>query len=68
VTWLVVPHTVGGLAGLPEVPPLHLAVPWPVLGGLATAIGLLLVAVVGVSVAAMHRVDVAAVLRAGEDT
>jgi hypothetical protein len=68
VTWLVVPHAVGGLAGLPEVPPLYLAVPWPVLGGLAATIGLLLVAVVGVSVAAMLRVDVAAVLRAGEDT
>jgi ABC-type antimicrobial peptide transport system permease subunit len=68
VTWLVVPPAVGGLAGLPEVPPLYLAVPWPVLGGLAATIGLLLVAVVGVSVAAMLRVDVAAVLRAGEDT
>ncbi|HEU0212586.1 MAG TPA: ABC transporter permease [Jiangellaceae bacterium] len=68
VTWLVVPHTVGGLAGLPEVPPLYLTVPWPVLGGLAAAIGLLLVTVVGVSATGMRRVDVAAVLRAGEDT
>ncbi|MGH8824948.1 MAG: hypothetical protein ACRDVN_10775, partial [Jiangellaceae bacterium] len=68
VTWLVVPHTVGGLAGLPEIPPLSVTVPWQVLGGLAAAIGLLLVAVVGVSAAGMRRVDVAAVLRAGEDT
>jgi hypothetical protein len=68
VTWLVVPHTVGGLAGLPEVPPLYLTVPWPVLGGFAAAVAVLLVAVVGVSAAGMRRVDVAAVLRAGEDT
>ncbi|MGH9248648.1 MAG: FtsX-like permease family protein [Acidimicrobiales bacterium] len=68
VTWLVVPHTVGGLAGLPEIPPLYLTVPWPVLGGLAAAIGVLLAAVVAVSAAGMRRVDVAAVLRAGEDT
>ena len=68
VAWLVVPRTVGGLADLPEVPPLRLVVPWPVLGSLLAAIAVLLVCVVVISTATMRRVDVAAVLRGGEDT
>jgi len=43
-------------------------VPWPVIGGFVAAVAVLLVAVVGVSAAGLRRVDVAAVLRAGEDT
>lgn len=68
VAWLAVPHTVGGLAGLPDVPPLHLVFPWTVVGAMAAGVGALFVAVVLVASAGMRRVDVVQVLRAGEDT
>ncbi len=68
VAGLVVPRTVGGLVGLPDVPPLQLSVPWAVLGTFVGSIGLLLACVVFVSVITTRRIDVAAVLRAGEDT
>jgi hypothetical protein len=68
VAWLVVPRTIGGLAGLPEVPPLHVAVPGAVLGALVAAIAILVACGVLVSAVTVRRIDVASVLRAGEDT
>ncbi|PSK96633.1 FtsX-like permease family protein [Haloactinopolyspora alba] len=68
VAWLVVPHAVGGLAGLARsstVPPLHLDVPWPIVGALAAAVVALTVALIAVQTALTRRLDVAAVLREG---
>jgi hypothetical protein len=67
VAWLAVPHTVGGLAGLPEIPPLHLILPWTVIGALGLGVAVLFVLVVLVASAGMRRVDVVQVLRAGEN-
>ncbi len=68
VSRLVVPHTVTGLAGLPEVPPLHLDYPTGLLTTLGIAVVTLLVALVALHVRLTRRIDVAGVLRAGEDT
>lgn len=68
VAWLVVPHTVGGLAGLPEVPPLVLEVPWDVVAALAAAIIVLTAALIVIQTRMTRAIDVPGVLRAGEDT
>lgn len=68
VAWLVVPHTVGGLTGLPEVPPLRLDVPWELIAVLGAGIVVLALVLVAVQGRLTRRIDVAAVLRAGEDT
>lgn len=67
VSWLTVPHTVGGLAGLPSVPPLELSLPWPLIGALGLALAVVLVIVVIVATTGLRRVDIVRVLRAVED-
>lgn len=68
VSWLVVPHTVGGLAGLSDVPPLRLQVPWEIITGLGVAIVVLAAILISVQTTLTRHIDVPAVLRAGEDT
>ncbi|TDD98277.1 ABC transporter permease [Jiangella asiatica] len=65
VAWLVVPHAVAGLTGLPEVPPLRLSVPWPVVALLGCAIVVLAAVLVAVQIALTRHIDAAAVLREG---
>lgn len=65
VAWLVVPHAVGGLAGLPEVPPLRLSVPWGTIAVLTGAVVALAAILIAVQAILTRRLDVAAVLREG---
>lgn len=65
VAWLVVPHAVAGLTGLPEVPPLRLSIPWPTIALLGCAIAVLAAVLVAVQIALTRHIDVAAVLREG---
>ncbi len=65
VSWLTVPHAVGGLAGLPETPPLRIDVPWLQLAVLTGAVIVLTVVLVAIQTALTRRLDVAGVLREG---
>jgi hypothetical protein len=67
VSWLTVPHTIGRLAGLPEVPPLELTVPWQVLAALGVGAAVLLCLIVVVAAASLRTVSITSVLRAGEE-
>lgn len=67
VSWLTVPHTIGRLAGLPEVPPLELAVPWQIMAALGLGATALLGLIVVVAAASLRTVSITSVLRAGED-
>lgn len=68
VSWFTVPHTIGRLAGLPEVPPLVLVVPWQTVAALAVGAVLLLGVIVVVAAASLRTVSITSVLRAGEET
>jgi hypothetical protein len=67
VSWLTVSHTVGRLAGLAEMPPLALEVPWPFLAVAGAAAVTLLGLIVVTASAALRRVQITSVLRAGEE-
>jgi ABC-type antimicrobial peptide transport system permease subunit len=67
VSWLTVPHTIGRLAGLPELPRLELTVPWQVLAALAVSAAILLGVIVAVAAASLRTVSITSVLRAGEE-
>jgi hypothetical protein len=65
VAWVTVPHTVGGLARLPAVPPLQFSLPWVVAAVLTAALTALMAVVVIVVSAGLRRVNIVAVLREG---
>jgi hypothetical protein len=67
VSWLTVPRTIGRLAGLPEVPPLELTVPWQILAALGLGAIVLVGSIVVVAAASLRTVSVTSVLRAGEE-
>ncbi|HEX5997002.1 MAG TPA: FtsX-like permease family protein [Jiangellales bacterium] len=67
VSWLTVPRTIGRLAGLPEVPPLELTVPWQILAALGFGAIVLLGSIVVVAAASLRTVSITSVLRAGEE-
>lgn len=67
VSWLTVPRTIGRLAGLPEVPPLELTVPWQILAALGLGAIVLLGSIVVVAAATLRTVSITSVLRAGEE-
>ena len=67
VSWLTVPHTIGRLAGLPELPRLELTVPWQVLAALGVSAAILLGVIVAVAAASLRTVSITSVLRAGEE-
>jgi hypothetical protein len=67
VSWLTVPRTIGRLAGLPEVPPLELTVPWQILAALGLGAIVLLGSIVVVAAASLRTVSITSVLRAGEE-
>ena len=66
VSWATVPQTVGRLAGLPEVPPLILQTPWPVVAVLGAGTAALLTLIVAVASVGLRRVRITGVLRAGD--
>lgn len=68
VSWLVVPDAVGDLAGMPEVPPMRLQVPWEIVYGLSAAIVVLGAILLVIRTTMARHLDLAAVLRTGEDT
>jgi hypothetical protein len=63
VAWITVPHSVGGLARLPAVPPLQFSLPWVVAGVLTAALAALMAVVVIVVSAGLRRVNIVGVLR-----
>lgn len=67
VSWLTVPRTIGRLAGLPEVPPLELTVPWQILAALGLGAIVLLGWIVVIAAASLRTVSITSVLRAGEE-